>query len=463
MARRPISRQIEVRVEMSPTGSVAQMLRGEALTWVDVSCHVRLDAGIEMGRGVSGDGLSPDTGTLTLTVANDDGAWTPGQATHAVFGTPDPLAMRGIPVRVLHLGDVPTYGETSALYVDYEAWSDSEPTYGDVVAPAVLWSGVVTKARAAWVNGSLPVVRLTCADPVATLQRQRMQSLPVAMTAHVGAAVWCFPLTEAAAPMSSVTATPGVRPMSKVAVGFPLEGNELGYQDAASPGSNGGEPEAKVPVWAGSTTHTGWAFDTGNVATADMPALSSWSATCTLHAMLSPSPEGLGRVRYALSTDGGGGTRVSLGVDALSRPTVLLEPGAVGVQYTATAADPIRSGQWSHVAVRFTGDPIDAVMELWVDGVLAATTSPVALIYTGASRRIVVGARITPRGELVDVWQGSIANAAAHQDGLTNLLLQRVAVGREGWTGDDTCGRFNRILYALGYDRAALPEGNSNM
>jgi hypothetical protein len=322
---------------------------------------------------------------------------------------------------------------------------------------------VVTKARAAWVNGSLPVVRMTCADPVATLQRQRMESLPVTMTTHVGGAAWCYPLTESAAPMSSPTATAGVRPLTKVAVGFPLEGNELEFQAFPSPGSNGGAPEAQVPVWEGSTTHTGWALDTGIVATADMPALSSFSQVCTLHAMIAPSPEGVGRVRYALSVSGDIGSIISIGVNALNYPVVEARPGAPGVVHTLTSPVQVRSGEWSHVALRLTGDPFESVAELWVDGAVVATAPYWPLFYTAAARRIVVGARITPRGELVDVWQGSVANASAHRAGIANLVLQRIALGRDGWTGDDTCGRFNRVLYALGYDRTSLPEGNSNM
>ena len=427
-----------VRVFVAPAGTVRDRIAGDALAWVEISAHVRLDAGIEMDRGLPGDGFGPDSGSHTILLTNDSGGWTPGRDLGGIVaGLAGLTSLDGVPIMVQH-----------------------------EVAPLMqqtLWTGIVTRHRIAWAAGMLPVVTLTCADPVATLQRWPMRALPVTMTVDRGAAAWCYPLGENAAPMSSATTTPRVRPLSKVAVGFPLEGNELDFQGFPSPGSNDGDPEMQVPVWVGSSTHAGWALDTGNVATADMPWLSSFSDSCTLHAMIAPSPEGLGRERYALSVAGDIGSLISIGVDALNYPTVEARPGAPGVVHTLTSPTQVRSGEWSHVALRLTGDPFDTVAELWVDGALVVSATFGALWYSAGSRRVVVGARITPRGELVDVWEGSVANASAHQGSVPDLVLQRIAAGRHGWTGDDTCGRFNRILYALGFDRPALDEGSSTM
>lgn len=471
---RPRSRLIGVRVEMAPTGTVGQMLRGEALDWLDVSRWVRADTGIDVLRGVGADGLTPDTGTVTFTCANDDGVWTPGVDIGGLFsavvgadvwaadyapGVADASTLTGVPVRILHMADPPTYGETAALHVTYEDWSVADPTYADVSTPAVLWSGVVSTVRVAWVNGMMPVARVSCADPVATVQRTPMRSLPVSMITGVGAAVWCWPLTEDGGPLSSVTST-AMPPMTKVPLAFPLEGNELEFASWPSPGSNAGGAEQSTPVWSGGGVHTGWALDTGNDPSGRLPSLSSYDTEFTLHSMI--KPEGTGRVRYAVSAAGVGGSLISLGVSALDFPRLRVVTPS-GIVHEVTSPTAVTPGMWHHVAVRMVGDPLTTEVELWVNGVRVHTSNENWLIYEGGSRRIVAGARITVRGELVDTWVGSVANIAAHQGPMDAFALQRIAASRTGWTGDDTCGRLNRILYALGYDRSALPEGDSTM
>ena len=203
------SRQIGVCVEVAPLGSVADVLREEPLDWVNISGWVRLDQGITVSRGVGSDGHTPDTGTLSVTLDNDTGGWTPGRdfttLLESVVGESewaatfegnirDETSIKGLPVRVRHLGNVPTYAETQALYVDYAAWMAAEETYADTINPEVLWTGVISTVRQVWAGGFAPQVKVAAADPVAVLERQPMRSLPVTAVTHAAAAAWWGPL-----------------------------------------------------------------------------------------------------------------------------------------------------------------------------------------------------------------------------------------------------------------------------
>ena len=212
------SRLIPVVVELAPGGTLRDVAGGGGgLVWVDVSRSVRLGDGIEVSRGLAGNGYGASAGMLSLTVDNRGGDYDEGR-----FGG---FTLRDMPIRVRHLGARRDYAEGQALFVDYGSWSAAEASYFDAAAPAVLWSGAVSSAAVSFAGGHVPVVRLSGVDVVQHFERVASRPLPLeVMVRRYGAEV-CHTL-NGEAPLGSAVEGEAV-PLNVVSFGWPGDDTAL--------------------------------------------------------------------------------------------------------------------------------------------------------------------------------------------------------------------------------------------
>ena len=137
--------------------------------------------------------------------------------------------------------------------------------------------------------------------------------------------------------------------------------------------------------------------------------------------------------------------------------------GLTVLPLTLTAGDSIRAGQWHHVAARmWSSDTIGLDVELVVDGVPAGAAYHPSAVYRVGDRRLVAGAGMLPAGGLAQPM-GRVGGAGGVGAAADSGRVRGIAGGRDGWAGDDTVTRFNRVLAVFGYDGVAGGAGLSNM
>ncbi len=498
-----------LRIEIAPSGSILDVVAGNDLDWLDISCWVRLTDGISFGRGRTGDGSGTlSAGSLSFTMDNRTGAWTPGRETalQAVLetaaggadlfagrwpilaGDMSGVELRNMPIRVWGLSagrsyghvaglyptysdwaaddpyysggdDEPrTYAETSTEFGTYLTWSLGEETYGESSTfPAALWTGVVKSVTTQWVNGMRPTVTVSASDPVTWAQRTILLNLPSQSALAAGSCRWLFPMSDTADPWADVIGADEdgrtTYPLQRRPIGTPdAEDADLKPANATGPGGDG-----KVAEWVGGWA--GWGYNAVSVGTA-MKGCGPWtrdgdSPGTTLHATVWAEATSPARTRGILHVEGSGGARVMLFLNSSNYPVVWVARG--NRLESITAPDPILTATWTHIAVTLTPSTSGGLQatdaELWVDGVSAGTATLVAGMAELGSRKIIVGAE----GSRMYPWEGRIAAVAGHAAVLSGTLIARIARARNGAAGDDAGRRASRLVWACsapwdGYD-----------
>lgn len=428
---------IPIAVWVAPFATLLDVVTGEDIDWVDVSCRVSRSAGIALSRGRAGLTDTATAGTLTFEMDNGDGAWTPSKsggmswlyseyaATYGgVVVPPSAPTLRDMPVRVTY--DVPG-GQDSPL-----------------------WAGVVTGVRVLWSGGMASRVQVTASDAVAHLNRIPMRQLPV-QAALAYDPVACYPLDEESGEYARSVAPGKAPPLRLRTVGSAFSGATFTWNVDASPGSPGsrpGESEVGVADWSLIGANNGRALDSGASSSGAFPgvcvAFTGGAHSGTVCATILAGPEG--RTRTAVSWDGPNGHRLEIGVSAVTEPyATLTGPGGIAKVVTGASVTP---GQWHHVAVRLYNDLLATTIELWVDGVLADSDSAATFVTDLGCRRVRIGSSLAPW--VPQCWEGRIANVAAYDAYLPDAVIEELADGVAGWTGDRTTVRGLRVAgYAL--------------
>ena len=431
---------IPCHVLVAPLSTLREVVSGTSgVDWVDISCDVLLSEGIECRRGRAGQSETAAAGSLTVKLDNAGGVYTPGRGTElsarlttliieqgvSITSLPADLELRDMPIRV-------TFWDPILLWT-------------------TLWTGVVTRVATSWRGGIRPLVHVTAADAVATLNRVQMLQLPVQMTLAYDPAA-CYPLdeTQPEHAYSAVTA-PALR-YRTVGSAFAPTQFEWGY--ASSPGSQPFRPEKGAAGWLSTGAVSGFALDSGNIAGNAGPAMAVPDGPTgggTGHAMVFPGSSN--RTMTAVSWQSPTGGTCELGVDATTTPFVRMPWG------TITAADPVTDGQWHHLAVTIDWSLLGVSAALYVDGVSAGTSSTSTTFeHSYGARRVQVGASLAPW--VPQCWMGQIANVAHHNEILTSTVIADLAAGRNGWTGETTTDRGLRIARAA-LRAPTIPTGGS--
>lgn len=296
-----------------------------ALTWTDISAHVKRGTGLDFSRGWDTESGEPIAGRLTLTVNNDDGDFTPG-ATGA-YG----LIRNRLPIRV---SAVVGTGEIGTM---------------------VLWTGLVESWRITWENGVRSQVSLTCVDRWAAIRRLKFSSDLYGDLPSIRSASCYWKLSEAAG-ATRASATSGQSDLvigNGTAVDFDALLNPSGIS-AVSLGTSG--------IYGVLVPATTFAF--GSAAGV---SLSFWFRT-TDNTNISGSD------RWVSFTGGSGASSWSLYMQLDTGQThatwvLSTSGGTISSQSPAT----ITGGTWAHLAVTVSVTAGTGTITAYVDGVADAS------------------------------------------------------------------------------------------
>lgn len=132
-----------------------------SVTWTGVTVYARAADGLSFSRGRTAVGQPPSAGTLSVSLANSDGRFTPG-LTSGPYGTG---VVTRIPVRVV--ANIDTDADGDDLDVTREYSDEYSDEYGGAGATAYdVWYGFVTDID--WNAGSEVRVSVQAADILAT-------------------------------------------------------------------------------------------------------------------------------------------------------------------------------------------------------------------------------------------------------------------------------------------------------
>ena len=169
-----------------------------SVTWTDVTDYARAADGLSFSRGRTAVGQPPSAGTLSVSLANSDGRFTPG-LTSGPYGTG---VVTRIPVRVV--ANIDTDADGDDLDVTREYSDEYSDEYGGAGATAYdVWYGFVTDID--WNAGSEVRVSVQAADILA--QAAKIRCKPWLTGRHLAQEpTFYWPLSDAA---GSTTAAPG--------------------------------------------------------------------------------------------------------------------------------------------------------------------------------------------------------------------------------------------------------------
>ena len=420
---------IPIRVDIGPNATLLDVAKGAAVDWLDVSCWVRRDSGISMRRGRSGQSEVAGAGSLSFTLDNRDGWWTPGRDMTTILDLLADDQWGSIPAVWKHrqLRDMPV-----------------RVTYGiPVGSTQPLWRGVITGVRVGWQNGILGQAAITATDLVAQLNRTPMRQLPVqSILAHDPVACWALDETEGEHAYPSGVTGPALA-LDTVGSGWAPSGFD--WSVGASPGSVPHLAEKGAAAWTESGATWGYKLEAYD-ALDGLPRIVPYDpgvpgGVGTVHAMLMPGDPG--RVMTAISLESPSGVRLEIGVTSTTQPFVRIGNDMM-------AGDPVPPGVWHHVAVTVVYDLLGTTVDLWVDGVKVATGTLSAGGTDLGAHRWRVGASAAQW--VPQCWEGRVANVAAHDVILDDDVIADLAGGVDGWTSETTTVRATRVA------RAALRE-----
>lgn len=416
----------DLKVEIAPTATPFTA----SPTWVDITTDLRLTDSVTFNRGRTDARGQSQPGTLTLTLNNPSGNYTPGLASGAYH----PLRLR-CPIRV----------------------SFKPPGAGAYV---VMWTGLIDEYAPGWAK-SRPSVTLQCSDRLSQLNRVELSQWET-YTVLAQSPLALFPLTEStgSATVGSISTTPHT-----------LTATESGTGGAYDLGS-GALPvdDGTVCAFTPSGVTNGWLFTSSTNGTG---AGISYSATnkgvisLLMNTTVTPASNtpmmaaGVNENNGYILMGAGGG--LGLGVTSTGRAYVFTDT-ANTTRVTGTTN--ICDGDWHHVAVhgRQTGGNLE--LNLYVNGVLDATatvTSGVLLdrfdgYYIGGMRSSVYLASplfYSGQMSMCAVWSGaSIVEADLITAGHASLA---------GSIDETSTARFLRLCSYAGITGGTVGTGASTV
>jgi hypothetical protein len=177
-----------------------------SVTWTDVTDYVRAADGMSFGRGRTAVGQAPSAGTFTVSLANDDGRFTPGRA-GGPYGTG---VQARIPVRVR--AGVDTDGDGDDRDVTREYSDEYGDEYGEAGATMYdLWYGFVTDIN--WNPGADVKAHIQAADILG--QATKITCKPWLTGRNLAQAPsYYWPLTDTAGAAQAETPVTGTPPLA---------------------------------------------------------------------------------------------------------------------------------------------------------------------------------------------------------------------------------------------------------
>ena len=440
-----------LRVEIAWGGTPVHLktAAGRAgLTWTDVTPWLRVAEGITFGHGRTSesDMVTAGTATFPLNTRNAAGV---------VFDGGNPRKLR-TPIRVRWYG-VPFTYDSDVTY-DNAAYTYDDDTPS---APVTLWLGTVTDWGGGWSNGVRPFTRVTAVDLVNRFNIQTLRQLPLQTLlgqATTHATAWVYPLDDEAQPARDAlaNATTSSSGLATQSVG---SGGSATFGQGYAPGALNTEAEAPAVAFTPDAVNPATNYQRLAGTVTPVPTTAGGDFGVSLYVL--PASVAAAATALILTDIQSAQSSLRVGIDATGKPTATLTTysttggawTATPVTVTVTAAAALSTADWQHLAVTVDHSSTlpGATVTLYVNGVNVASSYNSAVVVPPLTRL-----------QLGDAWNGSIANVAAHNSltFLTTLsdsgALGSVAGGRTGYDNEATHRRFERLMWAAGWQGVSV-------
>jgi len=417
--------RVQIGLNQNPLTAVT------SITWTDITSSVILREGVSFSTGKSFTDRVARPGTLSLVLDNSAQKGTAGRWT--VGG---PNVTSGFNLRI-------------PIRVGYYNGSSVDP----------LWTGYIDLLSARWDGGIRPVVSVTASDRLSRLARNNVGNRYVdEILADSPAGYW--PLDDQGGKVALNRGSYPFAPLTKV--------NYTGYGDGDGAILLGVDPATKMgadsPKVAYSATS---AFGNGQYLRAPAPA--EWSAathlTETFEMMINPSSielEGLftfgGQRDQHVATLGASITAGRLKISAVVFPGSTY--GSTQAFSATSTKSVLSTGKWHHVAVTQVSSVPSAnqtILKGFVDGVevcsvtfsLVGQVSPTLFMTSNPFMAAAVNIEPYYDGNydflVQQTFRGYISNFAYHTSELSTTRITEHAKLINGFTGEASSDRFNRI------------------
>lgn len=413
----------DLKVEIAPTATPFTA----SPTWVDITTDLRLGDSVTATRGRTDARSQAQPGTLSLTLNNPVGNYTPGLASGAYH----PLKLR-CPIRL----------------------SFKPPGAG---AYTVMWTGLIDEYAPGWVQ-SRPIVTLQCSDRLSALNRVELASWETQQTLSTSPDLF-FPLTDAAG-----SATVG-----------DIAGN-LGITATAAERGNGGSydlgsgslpvDDATVCAFTPVDASNGWCFQSVNGSFAAPLVLSDRAVlSCLMNTTAAPASNVL-LLGAGSTTTGVPAMELGIGVNSSGKACVYAGFLIEVVSGTVNVVD----GNWHHIAVECTESGSRLYYKLYVDGVQDSTTydggpaSGSSGVPSPLMRKVYIGGTPTEYGGATGhQYSGQIAMCGVWDfpTALTADIISEGNAARTGTDGETSTARFLKLCDFANITGAVVGTGAS--
>lgn len=422
----------DLKVEIAPTATPFTA----SPTWVDITTDLRLTDSVTFNRGRTDARAQAQPGTLTITLNNSAGNYTPGLASGAYH----PLSLR-CPIRV----------------------SFKPPGAG---AYTVMWTGLIDEYSPSW-DKSRPTCTIRASDRLSQLNKVELQQWEATALLAQSPTV-LFPLTEGAGSQTvgSVTATPHT-----------LGALEFGVGGAYDLGS-GSLPvdEGTVCAFTPADFTQGWCFKTAapdGGAGASLYSTNEAIVSCLMNTTTIPTNDT--SIFYAtLANPGTEHPIVGLGVGVSASGHACSHQGLIGIGASTVGSKFICDGEWHHIAVHAHRSGSSLVLDTYVDGVLDSTMTIVlidiwfisAYLTTVFDSYTIGGMRNTAQQAIGAYYSGQVSMCAAWNASSLDAAAI-IAAGYGSLAGSSTeevsTARFTRLCAAAGITGATIGTGSSTL
>lgn len=362
-------------------------------TWTDVSDYVELQAGVSVTGGRGDERGTVDANSLTLTLDNRDGRFTPGRSASPYY----PNVKIGKPIRVRV---TPEGGTAAYLFVGYvDQWP-------------MQWDGS-DQAASVTVTASSRLARLgLTAEMRSIVEEQYLADSPVAY----------YTLGEAA----GATTAADCSGRGAASLGLGGDGSPVTFGQATGPATD---------------DLTAATFNGGQFLTAINRGVTSGAATPlsdqVLEAFIVTSTAPADSFVCLVRTEGD--YYLGIRITAAGKAQGYYWNAALGIASTLTSATTVKDGLLHHVAL--VVDTPDSTT-LYVDGVSEGATAAWGA-GVGIERLSVGGGRLL--GDPTPTFNGTIAHVALTQVALSaSRIAAHSAAGLTGFAGDTPATRLNR-------------------
>lgn len=400
MTRTAIPGLPNIKVEFAPTGDASST----SPTWVNITAYLRLSDGVTFTRGRTDERSTAQPGSLSLTLNNDDGRFTPGLAAGAYA----PLKIR-CPIRV----------------------SFKPPGAG---AYTVMWTGLVDAFDPGWEGGKRAACQVSASDRLARMQRRTMGRWETECHLATGA-THLWPLVEDNSATTIAEVASGTTDHS---LSVTLNGGSGSIDFGAG----------ELPVDDGTVVAL---TPTSLSAGYNMTGAAQVAGTFDGHSMsvliLTTVSANAGLFRFS----DGYGNYLELQTTSAGKAKAVFYNAFTGVTASATSTAGVCDGAFHQIGLSANS----TTLTLYVDGTSAGTAAASGLIS---------GSTVTIGGTVGALYSGQISHCAIWANMVPTTAMQTGAYAAvTGGAGETTTARFTRICAMAGITGTTYGTGLSTM